>query len=124
MRKKKLKRGRRPVGVTHTTDTMASNFSDDSDYEYESEPDSQNYHFADDDDRDEIDEYVAVLQRSCGRVFHYEPEEDTTPPTPPPIIRETLFPSARMRKSGKTLILPAITRCVAAMRKRRAAVTK
>jgi len=103
---------------------MASNFSNDSDGEYESEPEVYHPRFTEDNDYDEIDEYIAVLQRGCGRVFYYELEEDTTPPTPPPVIRETLFPSARQRVGRKTLILPAITRCVAAMRKRRAAVTK
>jgi len=103
----------------HTTDTMASNISDNSDGEYESEPEVYHPRFLEDNDYDEIDEYVAVLQRSCCRVFYYEPEEDTTSPTPAPIIRETLFPSARKRVGQKTLILPAITRCVAMMRTRR-----
>jgi len=99
---------------------MASNVSDDSDHEYESEPEVYHPHFLEDNDYDEIDEYVAVLQRSCCRVFYYEPEEnEPAPASPQPVIRETLFPSARQRVSRKTLILPAITRCVAMMRTRR-----
>ena len=104
----------------HTTDTMASNFSDNSDGEYESEPEVYYPRFLVDNDYDEIDEYVAALQRGCGRVLYYEPEEDEPAPTPAPVIRETIFPSARMRMGRKTLILPAIARCVAAMRKQRA----
>ena len=104
----------------HTTDTMASNFSDNSDGEYESEPEIYRRRFSVDYDYDEIDEYVAALQRGCGRVLHYEPEDEPVPAsTPAPVIRESLFPSARMRMGRKTLILPAITRCVAIMRKRR-----
>jgi len=99
---------------------MASNFSNDSDHEYESEPEVYHPRFSEDDDYDEIDEYIAVLQRGCGRVFYYEPEEDEpAPASPQPVIRETLFPSARQRVGRKTLILPAITRCVATMRRRR-----
>lgn len=104
----------------HTTDTMASNFSDNSDGEYESEPEIYRRRFSVDYDYDEIDEYVAALQRGCGRVLHYEPEDEPVPAsTPAPVIRESLFPSARMRMGRKTLILPAIARCVATMRKRR-----
>jgi hypothetical protein len=99
---------------------MASNFSDNSDGEYDSEPEVYYPPFSLDDDYDEIDEYVAAMQRGCGRVLHYEPEEDEEPVAPQPVIRETLFPSARMRMGRKTLILPAITRCVATMRKLRA----
>jgi len=100
---------------------MASNFSDNSDGEYESEPEIYRRRFSVDNDHDEIDEYVAALQRGCGRVFHYEPEEDepAPAPTPAPVIQESIFPSARMRTGRKTLILPAIARCVAIMRKRR-----
>lgn len=96
---------------------MASN---DSDHEYDSEPEGELYtrRFVDD-DCEEIDEYVAALQRSCGRVFHYEPEEDVEPAPEPTVIRETTFPSARERSNRKTLILPAISRCVAMMRNRR-----
>jgi hypothetical protein len=106
----------------HTTDTMASNFSDNSDGEYDSEPEIYRRRFSVDYDYDEIDEYVAAMQRSCGRVFHYEPEEEEPEPAPTPalVIRESIFPSARMRMGRKTLILPAIARCVATMRKRRA----
>jgi len=104
----------------HTTDTMASNFSDNSDGEYESEPEVYHPRFSEDNDYDEIDEYVAALQRGCGRVLQYEPEEEVAPaPAPAPVIRESIFPSARMRTGRKTLILPAIARCVATMRKRR-----
>jgi len=100
---------------------MASNFSDNSDGEYESEPEIYRRRFSVDYDYDEIDEYVAALQRGCGRVLHYEPEEDEPAPAraPEPVIRESIFPSARMRTGRKTLILPAIARCVATMRKRR-----
>ena len=98
---------------------MASNFSDNSDGEYDSEPEVYHPRFSVDDDRDEIDEYVAAMQRGCGRVLHYEPEEDVVPVAPQPVIRESIFPSARMRMGRKTLILPAIARCVATMRKRR-----
>ena len=104
----------------HTTDTMASNLSDNSDGEYESEPEVYHPRFLEDNDYDEIDEYVAVLQRSCCRVFYYEPEEDEpAPAAPPPVIRVTLFPSARQHVGRKTLILPAITRCVAMRHTRR-----
>ena len=102
---------------------MASNFSDNSDGEYESEPEVYHPRFSVDNDYDEIDEYVAALQRGCGRVLHYEPEEEVAPapaPAPAPVIRESIFPSARMRTGRKTLILPAIARCVATMRKRHA----
>ena len=98
---------------------MASNFSDNSDGEYDSEPEVYYPRFSVDDDRDEIDEYVAAMQRGCGRVLHYEPEEDVVPVAPQPVIQESIFPSARMRMGRKTLILPAIARCVATMRKRR-----
>jgi len=98
---------------------MASNFSDNSDGEYNSEPEVYYPRSSVENDYDEIDEYVAAMQRACGRVLHYEPEEDEGPVAPQPVIRETLFPSARMRMGRKTLILPAITRCVATMRKRR-----
>ena len=106
-----------------TTDTMASNFSNDSDGEYDSEPEVYHPRFSVDDDRDEIDEYVAALQRGCGRVLYYEPEEEPAPASAPaqqPVVRESIFPSARLYKGRKTLILPAIARCVATMRKRRA----
>jgi hypothetical protein len=104
----------------HTTDTMASNFSDNSDGEYDSEPEVYHPRFSVDDDRDEIDEYVAALQRGCGRVLYYEPEEEPAPaPAQQPVVRESIFPSARLYKGRKTLILPAIARCVATMRKRR-----
>ena len=99
---------------------MASNFFDNSDGEYDSEPEVYYPRFSIDDDRDEIDEYVAAMQRGCGRVLHYEPEEDMEPVAPQPVIRESIFPSARLRMGRKTLILPAIARCVATMRKRRA----
>lgn len=99
---------------------MASNFFDNSDGEYDSEPEVYHPRFSVDDDRDEIDEYVAAMQRGCGRVLHYEPEEDMEPLVPQPVIQESLFPSARLRMGRKTLILPAIARCVATMRKRRA----
>jgi hypothetical protein len=101
---------------------MASHFSDNSDGEYDSEPEIYHHRFSVDYDYDEIDEYVAALQRGCGRVFHYEAEEEEPEPTPTPapVIRESIFPSARMRKGRKTLILPAIARCVATMRKQRA----
>jgi hypothetical protein len=100
---------------------MASHFSDNSDGEYESEPEVYHPRFSVDNDYDEIDEYVAALQRGCGRVLHYEPEEEpAAASTPAPVIRESLFPSARMRTGRKTLILPAIARCVAIMRKRHA----
>ena len=99
---------------------MASNFFDNSDGEYDSEPEVYYPRFSVDDDRDEIDEYVAAMQRGCGRVLHYEPEEDMEPVAPQPVIRESIFPSARLRMGRKTLILPAIARCVATMRKRRA----
>lgn len=99
---------------------MASNFFDNSDGEYDSEPEVYYPRFSVDDDRDEIDEYVAAMQRGCGRVLYYEPEEDMEPLSPQPVIQESLFPSARLRMGRKTLILPAIARCVATMRKRRA----
>jgi len=98
---------------------MASHFSDNSDGEYDSEPEIYHRRFSVDYDYDEIDEYVAALQRGCGRVFHYEPEEDKPAPASAPVIQESIFPSARMRTGRKTLILPAIARCVASMRKRR-----
>lgn len=105
----------------HTTDNMASNFSDNSDGEYNSEPEIYRRRFSVDYDYDEIDEYVAALQRGCGRVLYYEPEEEEPEPTPTlvPVIRESIFPSARLRMGRKTLILPAIARCVATMRKQR-----
>jgi hypothetical protein len=99
---------------------MASNISNDSDGEYDSEPEVYHPRFSVDDDCDEIDEYVAAMQRGCGRVLHYEPEEDVEAVAPQPVIQESLFPSARMRMGRKTLILPAIARCVATMRKLRA----
>ena len=100
---------------------MASNFFDNSDGEYDSEPEVYHYRFSVDDDRDEIDEYVAAMQRGCGRVLYYEPEEEPAPaPVQQPVVRESIFPSARLYKGRKTLILPAIARCVAIMRKRRA----
>ena len=99
---------------------MASNFFDNSDGEYDSEPEVYYPRFSIDDDRDEIDEYVAAMQRGCGRVIYYELEEDMEPLAPQPVIRESIFPSARLYKGRKTLILPAIARCVATMRKLRA----